>query len=205
MILIGQLLMVAKPSSNRTKPSEKNIEIQIVFPDKQMQSESSSCLNLRVLIINHTDTVASFFEDWNSWGYFNLSFQVTTTNLTYTLHKRDRDWPKNFPSFKTLFPGDTISFTYSLEYDYCTSSQFAGTISRTNNQATKIKVVYQLLKTTLDHANLTGDIKYKTIYKRSGNSRRGGSSIIVDSLKNAVEVNRTFPLSKMESIEYELW
>lgn len=169
-----------------------------------MKSKSKTCLNVNVLIINHTDTVASFFEDWNSWGYFNLSFQVTTIDTTYDVYKKSRDWPKNFPSFKTLFSGDTMSLTYALDYGSCNSSQFAGTISRISEQPIKIKAVYQLPKETLEDADLKGEIKYKSIWKNSGNSRYSGSWIIVDSLKNPVEVNRTFPLSKLESKEYEL-
>ena len=51
---------------SKEKKIEKNIEFQIVFPAGQKQSQLNSCLNLNVLIINHTDTVTSFFEDWNS-------------------------------------------------------------------------------------------------------------------------------------------
>ena len=65
--------------------------------------------------------------------------------------------------------------------------------------------IYQLHKETLESAELKGEIKYKEIYTGSGNDRRHGNGfIIVDSLKNPVEANRTFPLSKLESRRYQL-
>lgn len=203
IISIGSLLDIDKLRERPLIESEKNIEVQIIFPDRQTKPEPNTCLNVKVLIINHTDTIASFFEDWNSWGYFNLSFQVATIDTTFILYKKSRNWPKNFPSFKTLFPGDTLLLAYSLDYEYCDDSQFEGTISKATTRPTKIKAIYQLPKEALTHADLKGTIKYKRVYNK-GTNRYNGSWVIVDSLMNPVEINRTFPLSKLESREYEL-
>jgi len=203
MVLIGCLITGGNLQDKPIAKVEKNIDIQIVFPDQESTLSTSPCYEVRVLIINHTDTVASFFEDWNSWGYFNISFQVTALNTTYVVSKKARDWDKNFPSYKTLFPGDTLSVKYSFDYGGCVSSSFNATIPQPRTTRIKIQAVYQLKKEVLDDAKLRGTVKYKQIYK-PGTTRRNASFVIVDSLKTAVEINRTFPLVKLESRVYEL-
>ncbi|MEQ1676796.1 MAG: hypothetical protein ABL876_08850 [Chitinophagaceae bacterium] len=149
--------------------------------------------------------MASFFDDWNSWGYYNIHFEVKTSDSTYFIYKKKKDWPRNYPSFSTLFPGDSLSLSFTLSCGHCADSPFSGMIDRTTDHPIRIKALYQQSKDALIYANLTGDIKYKKIYKRSEDFRqRKGSWITVDSLKTAVEVNRTFPLSRLESKEYEL-
>jgi hypothetical protein len=175
----------------------KNLEIELSFPNSQTQGQRNPCLKVNVLIINHTDTVASFFEDWNSWGYFNINFQIKSGDSTYTIYKRVRAWDKNFPSYETLFPGDTMELKFFLDYGHCSTSPFNGYISITPNGRNTIKAIYKLDAAALKNADLEGYIKYKQVYIPD-------KLITIDSLKTPVEINRTFPISKLESKEYRL-
>ena len=80
------------------------------------------------------------------------------------------------------------------EYD---SSQFNGKIQVNSKWPETIKAVYKLEPEVLRSAELQGFIKYKEVYIPD-------KWIIIDSLKVAVEINRTFPVSKLESKEYRL-
>ena len=68
---ISPFLFLGAEQNKQKRAAEKEIEIQILFPKKSVPNH---CLIINVLSINHTDSVASFFEDWNSWGYFNIGF-----------------------------------------------------------------------------------------------------------------------------------
>ncbi len=91
LLLIGQLLIYNRSPAKPITIPEKNLEVQIIFPDKGKRLQPSPCLNINVLIINHTDTVASFFEDWNLWGDFNIYLQIRTNDTIYILYKKNRD------------------------------------------------------------------------------------------------------------------
>jgi len=201
-ILLSLYLLIMQLPERASVPSkkmaaEKNLELQIFFPENQKRIQLNSCLNVNVLIINHTDTVTSFFEDWNSWGYFNISFQIRSGDTTYTVYKKDRDWDKNFPSFKTLFPGDTMQMKFSLNINDCDSSPFNGKIQVNSKRPETIKAAYKLNREVLRSADLQGFIMYKEVYIPD-------KWIVIDSLKAPVEINRTFPVSKLESNEYKL-
>lgn len=199
--------------SNHSSAPEKRIEIKLIIPDKTKQIKSTPCLNLKVLFINHTDTAASFFEDWNSWGYFNIGFEIKSGNTTYLLTKKDREWPKNFPSFKTLFPGDSMEFSFSPAMADCSFSQYSGLKNIILNPGNSIKATYQLNEATLNDAKRIGLVdsttmikyKYKKINNVFSRSRDMKDWIIVDSLANPVPLFQTFPLGKLESTEYNLY
>jgi hypothetical protein len=204
ILLIGQLIGALETSSKPARFTEKIVELQILFPNGKMET-TSGCLKVQVLFINHTDTVTSFFEDWNSFGYFNIHFELKTANKSFFLEKGVKQWDKNFPSYKALFPGDTMVLTYSLNHDLCYLSEFSGIIPLPSAGSSTIRAIYQLSRETLEEAHLQGEIKYKSIYKRLGTRNRGeGERIIVDSLKYPVEINRTFPLTELQSKTYEL-
>jgi hypothetical protein len=190
----------AKLPAKDVSDLEKCIEIKILFPD---HCQPISCLPVNVLIINHTDSLASFFDDEYLWGYYNLSFKLAGVDANYIIHKKDRDFLKNIPAYKTLFPGDTLLLNYTLDFGHCGLSAFhpigQGKPLRT------LQAVYKLDKETLESARLQGEIKYKQIFSPDADSNgrhRKGKLTIIDSLKSPVEINRTFPLSRLESKEY---
>ncbi len=191
----------------------KNIEIQLVIPDEAKQIESTHCLNLKVLIINHTDTIASFFEDWNSWGYFNISLEVKSKDSIYRLYKNDRDWPKNFPSFKSLFPGDTLTLNFMQEINGCPFPQLSDLVNANLSPSDSIKVIYHLKQATLEDAKRIGwadptfliKYKYKKVKNISRRTRDPNDWIIIDSIDKGVPIYQTFPLARLESNYYKLY
>lgn len=186
--------------SPETRVSEKNIEIQIASIQRNLKNKA--CLDTKVLILNNTDTIASFFDDWNSWGWYNINFKIKSIDTTYYLNKKDRDWPKNYPSYKTLFPGDTMKLDYLLSYDSCFSAEFDNLLSIRLNNPVSIQVFYRLNKNRLSGSTLLDSlIGHHFIYTRIN---KKGQSVIIDSLKPPIHAIRTFPTTQLESKEYTL-
>lgn len=217
MTLILLLLLLLKPSlvfnSTALTVPEKRIEIKLIIPDKTRQVESTPCLNMKVLLINHTDTAVSFFEDWNSWGYFNLYFEINAKDTTYLITKKDRYWDKNFPSFKTLFPGDSLELAFSGHGLDCSFSQYSGPINTILSPGNSIRAIYKLDEGTLLDAKQSGFVdssamvryKYKKVKNLYRRSKDMNDWIVVDSLEKPVPLFQTFPLDKIESAEYRLY
>jgi hypothetical protein len=60
-----------------------------------------------VVITNASNQPLRLWNEWCSWGYFNLSFQVTDENgKTGTVKKTSPIFEPNVPSWSVLQPGD---------------------------------------------------------------------------------------------------
>ena len=90
-----------------------------------------------------------------------------------------------------------MELKFSLDFGHCSASQFNGYIHKAANTSNSVKAIYKLNPATLESADLEGFIKYKQVYIPD-------KLIILDSLKTPVEINRTFPVLKLESKEYGL-
>ena len=64
---------------------------------------------LHVIIENASGEPQSHFEEWNSWGYGNLTVEWTdAAGNTGKVAKVPGVWTVNFPSTVTLQPGDAL-------------------------------------------------------------------------------------------------
>ena len=61
-----------------------------------------------VLVTNKSSEPLKIWEDWNSWGYFAVSFEMSdNSGASWVVKKRaDAIFTRNFPSFVTV-PGNT--------------------------------------------------------------------------------------------------
>lgn len=110
-----------------------------------------------VIIRNQTDSVICFYEDWNSWGYFNIKFQIETADSTYMIMRIKRGgWWKNFPSIHKINPNQSLVFHYELIDSSCAerfgidelskrSMQWTG-LPRKGYKSSKIRAIYELPK-----------------------------------------------------------
>ena len=106
--------------------------------------------DIRVVIRNETDTLASFYEDWNSWGFDAISFELTKNDTVITLHRGGGCWDKNYPSSIMLFPGDSMVSYYKIiectqETCHCFYNMPKGTsFPKENLKGVKILAIYQM-------------------------------------------------------------
>ena len=59
--------------------------------------------HFHVILRNITTKPVRIFEEWNSWGYGSLRFEMTDEHgQTTTIRKRPHAWTMNYPSFTTI-------------------------------------------------------------------------------------------------------
>lgn len=74
-------------------------------------NSGSNRIGFHVVLTNRSGKERRIWESWNSWGYFNLSFEWTGPDgKTVKVERGNRGWDKNFPSFLTLTPGEQHVF-----------------------------------------------------------------------------------------------
>lgn len=65
--------------------------------------------NFHVVVTNKTDQPQRIFEDWNSWGYYALSFEVTdAAGKAWRIAKAPTSWTRNAPNYCTLPPHESL-------------------------------------------------------------------------------------------------
>lgn len=107
--------------------------------------------NVYVIIHNNSDSTQYFYEDWNSSGYFNLSFEIKYNDYIYTVVRPPKLWYRNFPSYYTLLPHESLIFPHmlidtsyanALRHDRIPESGWLGFPSVSDS--VEIRAVYQL-------------------------------------------------------------
>ncbi|UYZ61237.1 hypothetical protein [Hymenobacter latericus] len=69
-----------------------------------------------MLLTNVSASPVALFEEWNSFGYYGLSFIVTYPNgRTLRVAKKPRGWDKDFPSTVTIAPGGF--YLFDVDFD----------------------------------------------------------------------------------------
>jgi hypothetical protein len=121
---------------------EKKITLTMELKDPGKKQQS---WDIKVVIKNNTDTLASFYQDWNMWGSDAIRFEMTFPNKTDTLFFTG-DWlNKNFPSSEMLFPGDSMVFTYKMiKCQQNWASNCFYNLQEKNIRGAKIRAIYQL-------------------------------------------------------------
>lgn len=60
-------------------------------------------------ITNNSKDTLCFYEEWNSWGFGNLDFDLKTVfGLHVKIHRISKGWDKNFPSYYLLKPNQSV-------------------------------------------------------------------------------------------------
>jgi len=93
-------------------PPPADLSIQIVGNDYHGDSTKAGIRvfqpksHFHVVITNQSDRNIRLWEEWNSWGYFNLTFEIYDTNgeSIGTIKKSSTIWSRNFPSWLELAP-----------------------------------------------------------------------------------------------------
>ncbi len=68
-----------------------------------------------VVLTNKSGIVQHLWEEWNSWGYYNLSFEFTdSTNKTWLVKRGDWAFTINAPGWFSLDPGETHVFSVTF-------------------------------------------------------------------------------------------
>jgi hypothetical protein len=113
----GLFFLVAGPPV-RAQPAAK-LTLQIV-PNGYSSAVSPEaylhCSHFHALLTNTSAVPVALFEEWNSWGYFGLSFDITYPDgRVVRVAKQRRVWDKNFASTVTIAPGGF--YVFDVDFD----------------------------------------------------------------------------------------
>lgn len=108
-LLVGALLLAA--TSRAAAQSQPALALTIVpttYSSLLSQEPTISFSHrgyFHVLLTNISSEPVNIFQEWNSWGYYGLSFEITYPDgRRIWSTKKSRGWDKNFPSAITLAP-----------------------------------------------------------------------------------------------------
>ena len=94
---------------------------------------------LHVIIENISDKPQRHFEEWNSWGYGNLTLEWTDANgKTGNVAKVPGSWDKNGPSTVVLKPGEALVREISFD-----SKLWHGWAAIASGTKLRLKVTYR--------------------------------------------------------------
>nr|WP_294860945.1 hypothetical protein [uncultured Fluviicola sp.] len=145
-ILTGQL------SFGQKLKSKMSIELSISHTREFPYIANCSDLKkVNVIIHNNTDNPQYFYEDWNSYGYYNISFEIKTKDSIYEVVRPQKLWYRNFKSHFILNPNESLVFPYLLVDTACTNKLFENRIFEDGwvgfphmSDTVEIRAVYQL-------------------------------------------------------------
>jgi hypothetical protein len=115
--LLGVLgcAVAAKPSDARPPDSAgvgvAALTVRIVPTDFEEETGRVIAMNrpsqhFYVVATNVSGQSIRLWREWYSWGYFNLTFQVTgQEGGPVEVRKVDREWTRNFPDWEIIPPG----------------------------------------------------------------------------------------------------
>jgi|GEM_PF-4239695 len=92
------------------------VTLTVAF-EEQLDSclvDDNAELTAHVTIHNNSDSSIYFYENWNSYGYYNFTFELETEDSTYLLRRAKTLWYRNFPSYTCVAPFDSLQFDFIL-------------------------------------------------------------------------------------------
>lgn len=99
------------------QPPREAVSLSIAVP--LLGDQRALSLNtggaFHVLLTNTSSNTQRIWEDWCSWGYYGLKFQCTdASGKTWLIVKRPHEWTKNYASYATLLPGESLVISVEL-------------------------------------------------------------------------------------------
>jgi len=108
-------VLVAHLSFGQNPKSKMGIELSIPHMlELPWIKNCSSRDEVYVIIHNNTDTTNYFYEDWNTYGYYNISFEIKHKDSIYSIVRPPKLWYRNFKSHLIVNSGESLVFPYSL-------------------------------------------------------------------------------------------
>jgi len=103
----------ASPPVSRLRAEEAPVSIAIAFPamggGQRNIMHGGGNTYFHVVVSNDSATPQRVWQEWCSWGYFGLKFEITDEQGNKSLaQKKLRPWEKNFPAFWTLQPRENL-------------------------------------------------------------------------------------------------
>lgn len=102
--------------------------------------------HFHVLLTNKSAKPVTIFEEWNSWGYFGLSFDITYPD-GHKMHtvKAAQEWFKNAPTTTTIVPNGFYVFDVTFDTTWVNSIRRQPALPQGN--ACRLRAIYSIAPT----------------------------------------------------------
>lgn len=134
--------------------SRSKVSIELSIPHTQEFAHINNCSSLKkisVIIHNNTDSIHYFYEDWNSYGYYNITFEIKAKDSIYEIVRPRKYWYRNYKSHFILNPNESVVFPYLLVDTACSNKLFENRVFEDGwigfpsvSDTVEIRAVYQL-------------------------------------------------------------
>ncbi len=116
-----------------------NSSISLWFPEFQ---------HFYVVLTNKSEQPIKIWEQWNSWGFFCLSFEITYPDGRKVRSKKfnSSGWDKNFPSWIQIPPEKHYIFEVNFENDQTMGQYWLNSVLNNSGDSTfcKLKAIYEI-------------------------------------------------------------
>jgi hypothetical protein len=104
----------------------------------------SKARDFYVVLTNVSRDPQPVWEDWNSWGYQNISFELTAADgRTFVASKRQQVFTRNFPSTFLIQPGEHQVYAIRLNKDW----EARPVVPKADKMAITLKAIYEVTPT----------------------------------------------------------
>ena len=164
LLLILSAGLICISSYGQGVDSTVSLALSIPHGDQLKTLNDCSSFNNDVFIVinNNTDSTVRFYENWNSYGYYNFTFEIKTNDTIYTVSRPYKLWYRNFPSHHSVLPQESIVFQFDLIDSTCAANRSNrgifedGWIGLPNQTDTAlIRVIYSLPSEFTSYPDLT--------------------------------------------------
>lgn len=157
------LLFYSNGQSSNKKSTEQNVSIELSIPHGDGLGRLNNCVDVEnevfIILTNNTDSTVSVYENWNSYGYYNFSFEIKLKDSIYVVTRPQKLWYRNFPSHHSILPNENIVFQFDLIDTSCARMRFYrgiqedGWVGFPNHSDTaQIRVIYSLPKEYMSYS-----------------------------------------------------
>jgi len=104
-IFLAALSRSAQSQDGANRPGQLDVKVMLAVVEPHFNTGSV----LHVIIQNISQKPQGHFDEWNSWGYGNLTLQWTDAQgMKGTVTKVARGWDRNAPTTTLLQPGQVL-------------------------------------------------------------------------------------------------
>ncbi len=129
--LVLTLTLVGASPTRQAAPAgaPAAITVAIASPEHFGRRVLAIDQGILVVVTNVSAAPVRVWRDWCSWGFQQLSFEITDdAGHSWTVSRKDHPFFKNYPDYWTLGPGEPLVLNIALTTDLWESPEAAGAL-----------------------------------------------------------------------------
>ena len=141
---LESIIVTLEPAAKREDNSQSPFSLSIVPGRSGITMAQNKPDEFYVVLTNVSHEPQAVWENWNSWGYQAISFEVTMADgKKFVLSKKQEEFTMNFPSTFVVEPGEHQ--VYPIKFDEWWETHPA--LPKTDEMPIKLKAVYEVTTT----------------------------------------------------------